>query len=51
MGAGNFVATLCRAESQGEPYAQVGLFRIEDGLIVEHWDNVERNRSGPLLSS
>ncbi len=41
VGSGNFVATLCRAEWEGAPYAQVDIFRIEDGLIVEHWDNAE----------
>ncbi|MEL6347647.1 MAG: nuclear transport factor 2 family protein [Myxococcota bacterium] len=40
-GAGNFVATLCRATFDGQPYAQVDIFRLEDGQIVEHWDNVE----------
>lgn len=41
VGQGNFVATLCKARWEGAPYAQVDLFRIEDGLIVEHWDNAE----------
>lgn len=41
IGQGNFVATLCKATWEGRPYAQVDIFRIEDGLIVEHWDNVE----------
>lgn len=41
VGEGNFVATLCRAEWEGEEMAQVDLFRIEEGMIVEHWDNVE----------
>lgn len=41
VGQGNFVATLCKATWEGAPYAQVDLFRIEDGLIVEHWDNAE----------
>ena len=41
VGQGNFVATLCRATWGGEPYAQVDIFRVEDGLIVEHWDNAE----------
>ncbi len=45
VGQGNFVATLCRAnwkdEKLDQDYAQVDLFRIEDGMIVEHWDNVE----------
>lgn len=41
VGRGNFVATLCEATWEGRPYAQVDVFRLEDGLIVEHWDNVE----------
>ena len=41
VGQGNFVATLCKATWEGAPYAQVDLFRIEDGLIVEHWDAAE----------
>ena len=45
VGQGNFVATLCRAnwkdEKIDQDYAQVDIFRIENGKIVEHWDNVE----------
>ena len=41
VGQGNFVATLCEAFWEGKPFAQVDLFRIEDGRIVEHWDNAE----------
>ena len=41
VGQGNFVATLCRARWEDAPSAQVDIFRIEDGLIVEHWDNAE----------
>lgn len=41
VGQGNFVATLCRARSNGEELAQVDVFRLEDGRIVEHWDNSE----------
>ena len=45
VGQGNFVATLCRANwndgQLNQDYAQVDLFRIEDGKVVEHWDNVE----------
>lgn len=41
VGQGNFVATLCKADWEGKPYAQVDIFRIESGKIVEHWDNVE----------
>lgn len=41
IGKGNFVATLCRAEWEGAEYAQADLFRLENGLIVEHWDAAE----------
>ncbi len=45
VGQGNFVATLCKANwndgKTNQDYAQVDLFRIENGKIVEHWDNVE----------
>ena len=45
VGQGNFVATLCKANwndgKTNQDYAQVDVFRIENGLIVEHWDNVE----------
>lgn len=38
---GNFVATLNRASWKGQELCQVDLFRVEDGNIVEHWDNSE----------
>jgi len=45
VGQGNFVATLCRVtrteKNKIQEYAIVDIFRIEDGLIVEHWDNIE----------
>ena len=45
VGCGNFVATLSRAywteEENTTAYAQVDIFRCEDGKVVEHWDNVE----------
>lgn len=41
LGSGNFVATLCKARFEDKEYAQVDVFRLEDGKIVEHWDNVE----------
>ena len=41
VGQGNFVATLSRARWEDAPYAQADLFRLEDGLIVEHWDAAE----------
>ena len=41
VGQGNFVATLCKAAFDGDPYAQCDIFRLEGGMIVEHWDNAE----------
>jgi len=45
VGQGNFVATLSRATwndgKSNQGYAQVDIFRIENGKVVEHWDNVE----------
>lgn len=38
---GNFVATQCYAAWEGTPLCHVDLFRLEDGKIVEHWDNTE----------
>lgn len=42
---GNFVAVLSKANwkdsNLDQNYAQVDLFRIENSLVVEHWDNVE----------
>ena len=39
------MATLCRANWNdgkiNQDYAQVDIFRIENGKVVEHWDNVE----------
>ena len=41
VGQGNFVATLSKASWEGSPLAQVDVFRLADGKIVEHWDNSE----------
>lgn len=45
VGQGNFVASLCRANwndgDLNQDYAQVDIFRLKDGKVVEHWDNVE----------
>ena len=45
VGQGNFVATLSEANwndgTTTQDYAQADIFRIEGGMIVEHWDNAE----------
>ena len=45
VGQGNFVATLCKSNWNdgkiNQDYAQVDIFRLENGLVVEHWDNLE----------
>ena len=38
IGEGNFVLTLSEGAFGGEPQAFYDLFRLQDGLIVEHWD-------------
>ncbi|MGH9155019.1 MAG: nuclear transport factor 2 family protein [Acidimicrobiales bacterium] len=41
VGQGNFVATLCEMELAGVAMAVFDIWRVEEGLIVEHWDNME----------
>ncbi len=41
VGSGNFVATLAESEFDGKRHAVIDLFRIERGMIVEHWDVIE----------
>ncbi|MBT8250962.1 MAG: nuclear transport factor 2 family protein [Acidimicrobiia bacterium] len=41
VGCGNFVAMLAHMDLAGRDMAVIDLFRVEDGLIVEHWDVVE----------
>ncbi len=45
VGKGNFVATLSKANwndgKLDQDYAQVDIFRLENGKVVEHWDNTE----------
>ena len=36
VGQGNFVATLCKASWEGQLFAQVDIFRIENGKICLH---------------
>ncbi len=41
FGEGNFVLALSQGEMMGKPTIYYDLFRIQDGLIVEHWDILE----------
>ncbi|MDD1780034.1 hypothetical protein LRP49_02375 [Enterovibrio sp. ZSDZ35] len=41
LAEGNFVLTLCEGYRGGSHVAFYDLFRVENGLIVEHWDTVE----------
>ncbi|WP_136440691.1 nuclear transport factor 2 family protein [Pacificoceanicola onchidii] len=38
IGEGNFVLSMSEGSFGGAPQAFYDLFRLEDGLIVEHWD-------------
>lgn len=42
VGQGNFVATLSHAKQNDDDFAFIDLFRVKDGLIVEHWDVQEK---------
>jgi len=39
---GNFVLALVEANVEGGPTANYDLFRVENGMIVEHWDVLSR---------
>ena len=41
IGCGDFVAALSELSMGDQPVAAIDLFRVEDGLIVEHWDVME----------
>ena len=42
IGEGNFVLTVSEGKfGKGDHVAFYDLFRIEDGLIVEHWDVIQ----------
>jgi predicted SnoaL-like aldol condensation-catalyzing enzyme len=41
VGCGNFVAVLSQAVFAGTAMAVIDLFRVDGGLIVEHWDVME----------
>lgn len=41
IGQGNFVAAYSLMDLGGDELAVFDLFRLESGMIVEHWDNME----------
>ncbi|MDH3684396.1 MAG: nuclear transport factor 2 family protein, partial [Acidimicrobiia bacterium] len=41
VGCGNYVAVLSKMKLAGADMAVIDLFRVENGLIVEHWDVME----------
>ena len=41
VGSGNFVAVLSKMILAGRDTAVIDLFRVDDGMIVEHWDVME----------
>jgi len=38
---GNFVLTISEGEIGGQPNAFHDLWRVEDGMLVEHWDVIQ----------
>ncbi|MFV9672637.1 MAG: nuclear transport factor 2 family protein [Acidimicrobiia bacterium] len=50
IGQGNFVMAYSHV-FLGEEHAVFDLFRVEDGRIVEHWDNMEPLPAGPQPNS
>ncbi len=41
IGQGNFVVSFAHQIWNDIPYAAFDIFRLDNGLVVEHWDNVE----------
>ncbi|MFW2334082.1 nuclear transport factor 2 family protein, partial [Ilumatobacter sp.] len=41
IGSGNFVASMSKMRLGDTDMAVIDLFRVENGLIVEHWDVME----------
>ncbi|HGQ1472606.1 TPA: ester cyclase [Streptococcus pneumoniae] len=41
IGQGNYVVSYGQTQIDGVAYAQYDIFRLENGKIVEHWDNKE----------
>lgn len=48
VGEGNFVLAMSEGAFGGKPQAFYDLFRLENGLIVEHWDVIADMPSGKL---
>ncbi|MEM6640539.1 MAG: nuclear transport factor 2 family protein [Pseudomonadota bacterium] len=42
VGQGNFVVSYSRMRLGDDQYAVFDIFRVKDGKIVEHWDNMEK---------
>ena len=47
VGQGNFVVTYSRVDVDGTEMAVFDIYRVDDGRIVEHWDNAEPTPQGP----
>ena len=41
LGEGNFILAQSEGHWNGKPQAFYDLFRIKDGMIVEHWDIIQ----------
>jgi len=41
VGSGNFVVTYSRVAVGSDEFAVFDIFRLENGLVVEHWNNME----------
>ena len=42
LAEGNFVLSVNEGQNQGEHYSFYDLFRLKNGMIVEHWDTSEK---------
>ncbi len=49
LAQGNFVVSYCLIQIGNEDYAVFDIFRLDGGLIVEHWDNMEPLPRGEML--
>lgn len=51
IGQGNFVVTLSHAQVGPSHYCIFDIFRLADGMIVEHWDVVEKIQAPELWNN